>query len=210
MASTITAYVYSIDGVIPVIEEGAFIHPQAVIIGDVVIETGCYIGPGAALRGDLGRIVVKKGSNIQDNCVMHSFPERECYLEEDSHVGHGAILHGCHVGRNSLIGMNCVVMDGVNVGEECIVGAMSFVRAGTEIPRRSLFAGSPARLVRELSDDDVDWKSGGTREYQFLARRSLDTLKPVDPLTRPEKDRPALKTLAAVPLHERRRRTGSR
>ncbi len=184
------AQVFAISGVTPVIDPSAFVHPTAVLIGDAIVGPGCYVGPGAVLRGDFGRIAMGPGSNVQDNCILHSYPSGDCIVEEDGHVGHGAILHGCTVGRNALVGMQAVVMDHAVLGDESIVAAMSFVRADFEVPPRTLVAGIPAKVLRELDDTDVAWKIQGTREYQELARRSLATLVPTEPLSAVEPDRP--------------------
>jgi len=153
--------VYAIDGVVPVVDPTAFVHPTAVLIGDVIIGPRCYIGPLASLRGDFGAIRIGAGANVQDCCVMHAFPGQDAVVEEDGHVGHGAILHGCVVGKNALIGMNSVVMDGAVVGENSIVAAQSFVKAGSNLPARSLIGGIPAKVMRELSDQDIDLEIGG-------------------------------------------------
>ena len=174
---------YEIDGFIPVVDPTAFVHPTAVLIGDVIVGAGCYVGPGASLRGDFGGIVLKAGSHLPDNCVMHSFPGASALVEEVGHIGHGAILHGCIVKRNALVGMNSVVMDGAVVGEDSFVAAQSFVKAKFEIPPRTLVAGTPAKVIRPLTDQEIAWKTKGTAEYQELARRSLATLKPCAPLT---------------------------
>ncbi|MCP5373391.1 MAG: phenylacetic acid degradation protein PaaY [Hyphomicrobiales bacterium] len=202
------AKVYSIDGLIPVVHPAAFVHPDAVLIGDVVIGPDCYIGPNASIRGDFGRIVIGAGCNVQDCCVMHSFPGNECVIEDWGHVGHAAVLHGCRVGTNALVGMNACIMDGAVVGESSIVAAMAFVKAGTEIPARSLAAGSPARVLRQLSDDEIEWKRGGTREYQELARRCHASLRRVEPLAEPEPDRPRMPIAAYDPLHARKAKQG--
>ncbi len=181
--------VYEIDGVIPVVDESAFVHPNAVIIGDVVVGRGCYIGPCACLRGDFGRIVLHAGANIQDNCVVHSFPDVAVVVEQDGHVGHGAILHGCHVGRNALVGMNAVVMDDARIGENAIIGAMAFVKAGMQVPKNTLAAGTPAKVIRELSEDEIDWKHRGTEVYHQLVSRCKASLKPVTALTSVTADR---------------------
>ena len=180
---------YEFEGLIPVIHPGAFVHDTAVLIGDVLIGPGCYVGPSASLRGDFGRLVLEKGSNIQDNCVMHSFPGTEAVIEEDGHVGHGAILHGCRVGKNALIGMNAVVMDNAVIGQDSFVGAMSFVKAGLIVPPRMLALGSPAKILRELTEKELAWKIAGTREYQDLAIRSKATMRQTTPLPAPEPDR---------------------
>jgi len=192
---------YSIDGLIPVVAPGAFIHPQAVLIGDVLVGERCYVGPCASLRGDFGRVVMGAGSNVQDCCILHSFPAKDTLLEEDAHVGHGAVLHGCIVRRRALIGIGAIVMDDAVIEEEAFVGAASFVRAGFVVPARTLVTGVPARVVRELKPEELAWKAAGTREYQELAVRSLATLRECAPLPAPEPNRPRLGTSAAVPLH---------
>jgi phenylacetic acid degradation protein len=195
--------VYSLEGIIPVVDPSAFVHPQAVLIGDVVIGPRCYVGPGASLRGDMGRIVMGAGSNVQDNCVLHTFPLKEVVLEEDAHIGHGAVLHGCTVKRGALVGINAVLMDDVVVGEEALVGAASFVRAGFIVPRRTLVTGAPARAVRELTDEEVAWKAQGTREYHELAVRCLASLKECQPLTAVPAGRENVsqRPVKTVPLH---------
>jgi len=193
---------YSIDGVVPVVDPTTFVHPTASLIGDVIVGPGCYIGPGASLRGDFGRIVMKAGSNFQDGCVAHSFPGMDAVMEENAHIGHGAVLHGCTVGRHALIGMNAVVMDGAVIGESAFVGAMTFVKAGFEVPARSLVQGVPGRLLRPLTQQEIDWMHEGTRVYQELARRSLASLKPVDPLPAPEPGRQRLQVHSIQPLYK--------
>ena len=183
---------YEIDGLKPVIHPTAFVHPDAVLIGDVIVGPHCYVAPLASLRGDFGRIVLEAGSNVQDTCVMHGFPGTDTVVEENGHVGHGAVLHGCRVGKNALIGMNAVVMDNAIVGEATIVAACAFVKAGMELPARHLVAGMPAKVVRELSDQEIAWKSDGTRTYQELTERCLATLKPCAPLSEMEPGRERL------------------
>ncbi len=172
--------VYEIDGVRPVVHPSAYVHPSAVLIGDVIVGPRCYIGPCASLRGDFGRLILEEGANLQDSCVMHGFPMEDTVVETDGHIGHGAVLHGCRIGRNAMVGMNAVVMDKSVVGAESIVAAMSFVKAGMVIPPRSMVMGTPAKVVRALSDEDVAWKSFGTRQYHELAVRSLQTMREVD------------------------------
>ena len=195
--------VYSLEGVIPVVDPTAFVHPQAVLIGDVVIGPRCYVGPGASLRGDMGRIVMGAGSNVQDNCVLHTFPSKEVRLEEDAHIGHGAVLHGCTVKRGALVGINAVLMDDVVVGEEALVGAASFVRAGFIVPPRTLVTGAPAREVRKLTDEEIAWKAVGTREYHELAVRCLASLQECPPLTAvpPGREDASQRPSNTVPLH---------
>ena len=192
---------YAFEGFTPIVDARAFVHPLAVLIGDVSVAAGCYVAPGASLRGDFGRIVLGAGSNVQDNCVLHSFPGKDVLLEADAHVGHGAVLHGCRVRRGALIGIHAVVMDDVEVGEEAFVGASSFVRAGFVGPPRTLVTGIPARIVRELKAEELAWKATGTREYQELAARCLASLREVSPLAAPEPNRPVRPVSATVPLH---------
>lgn len=183
--------VYEIDGVRPVVHPTSYVHPTAVLIGDVIVGPRCYIGPLASLRGDFGRLILEEGANVQDCCVMHGFEDGETVIEADGHIGHGAVLHGCRVGRNAMVGMNAVVMDGAVVGAESIVAAMSFVKAGMVIPPRSMAMGTPARVMRALTDDDVKWKSFGTRQYHQLTTRSLATMREVEAYTEVEPNRPA-------------------
>jgi phenylacetic acid degradation protein len=172
-----------------------------VLIGDVIVGPRCYIGPLAALRGDFGRLVLEEGANLQDTCVMHGFPGCDTVVEQDGHIGHGAVLHGCRIGRNALVGMNSVIMDNAVVGADSIVAAMSFVRAGMAIPPRSMAVGSPAKVLRELSDDEIKWKTNGTAQYQELAVRSMQTMRETEALTAPEPDRKRIAWDSALPLH---------
>lgn len=196
---------YEFKGFVPVIPEDTFVHPQAMLIGNVILGHGCYIGPGASLRGDFGRIVVGDGANVQDNCILHSFPGRDAVVEPDGHIGHGAILHGCTIGRNALVGMNAVIMDGVILGAGSIVGAQAFVRGETVVPPRSMVVGSPAKVIREVTEKEVAWKTRGTAEYQQLARDCLAGLKPVAPLGRVEENRPEMAASDVVSIQEARR-----
>ena len=184
--------VYSLEGITPVVHPDAFVHETAVLIGDVIIGPGCYIGPNASLRGDFGRIIVERGANIQDSCVMHSFPDKDCIVERDGHIGHGAVLHGCRIGVNAMVGMKSVVMDDVVIAESSVVGACSFVPAKFECPPRSLVIGTPAKVKRELSDQEIEWKSQGTVEYQELVERCKSSLVKTNALTEVEDDRPRM------------------
>ncbi len=181
--------VYSIDGMIPVVDPSAFVHPTAVLIGDVHIGPGVYVGPLASLRGDFGRIEMREGANIQDCCVVHGGLENDTLIAVDGHIGHGAILHGCTIGRNAMVGMNAVVMDGAVIGDDSIVGAMAFVKAGLQVGSRQLVTGAPARVARALSDEDVARKTLGTRQYQRLVQRCRASLQRVAPLAAPEPGR---------------------
>jgi phenylacetic acid degradation protein len=183
--------VYEIDGVRPVVHPTSYVHPTAVLIGDVIVGPRCYIGPLASLRGDFGRLVLEEGANVQDCCVMHGFEDGETVIEVDGHIGHGAVLHGCRIKRNAMVGMNAVVMDGAVVGAESIVAAMSFVKAGMLIPPRSMVMGTPAKVMRELKDEDIKWKSFGTSQYHQLTERSLKTMREVEAFTEIEPNRPA-------------------
>lgn len=198
--------VYAIDGIVPVVDPTAFVHPTAVLIGDVIVGAGCYVGPCASLRGDFGRLVLEPGANLQDTCVMHGFPGTDTVVGEDGHIGHGAVLHGCKVGRNALIGMNAVIMDNAVIGESAMVAACAFVRAGVEIPARSLAAGMPARVIRNLSDEEIAWKIAGTHTYQDLTRRCLATLVECAPRAAAEPDRPRIHMPGVIPLVELKKR----
>ena len=193
--------VYEINGVTPVVHPTAYVHPSAVLIGDVIVGPRCYIGPLASLRGDFGRLILEEGANLQDTCVMHGFPGADTVVEQDGHIGHGAVLHGCRIGRNALVGMNSVVMDNAVIGAESIVAAMSFVKAGMEVPARSLVVGSPAKVARPLSDDEIQWKSAGTAQYQELAVRSMRTMRETEALTELPAERPRMAWDSALPLH---------
>ncbi|MEO8740289.1 MAG: phenylacetic acid degradation protein PaaY [Casimicrobiaceae bacterium] len=198
--------VWSIDGITPVVDPSAFVHPSAVLIGDVIVGAGCYIGPLASLRGDFGRLEVRAGANIQDNCVMHGFPGTDTIVEEDGHIGHGAILHGCVVKRNALVGMNAVVNDNAVIGESAIVAAMAFVKAGMVVPERTLVAGVPAKVMRELSALEMTWKVEGTQSYQELTRRSLATMRETDALPAAESARKRIEVAELLPLSTLKRR----
>jgi len=181
---------FAIEDLVPVVDPTAYVHPSAVLIGDVIVGPGCYVGPCASLRGDFGRIVMKAGSNVQDTCVMHGFPGGETVIGEEGHIGHGAVIHGASIGRNVLVGIKAVIMDNAVIGESAVLGAMTFVPEGKEVPARHLALGIPMRVVRELTDEELKWKRGGTLEYQNLVRRCLATLRPVTPLSEPQKKRP--------------------
>jgi phenylacetic acid degradation protein len=192
--------VWSINGVTPVVDPTAFVHPSAVLIGDVLVGAGCYIGPAACLRGDFGRIDVRAGANLQDCCVMHGFPGTDTVVEAEGHVGHGAILHGCIVQKNALVGMNAVVNDSAVIGESAIVAAMAFVKAGMIVPPRTLVAGVPAKVVRALTDQELKWKIEATVSYQELARRSLATMVETEALTAVEPGRKRIELPELLPL----------
>ncbi|MEY2656127.1 MAG: hypothetical protein RLZZ524_3155 [Pseudomonadota bacterium] len=199
---------YAIDGIRPVVDPTAHVHPTAVLIGDVIVGPGAYIGPLASLRGDFGRIVIERGANVQDTCVMHGFPGSDTVVEENGHIGHGAVLHGCVVRRDALVGMNAVVMDEAEVGPQTIVAACAFVRAGLKLPARSLVAGLPAKVVRELTETEIAWKREGTGVYQDLTRRCLASLVECEPLPEAEPDRPRMPAPDVKPLVATRRDGG--
>lgn len=194
------ARVYEIDGIVPVIDPTAYVHPDAILIGDVIIGPDCYVGPAACLRGDFGRLILERGANLQDTCVMHGFPNTDTVIEEDGHIGHGAVLHGCRIGKNAMVGMNAVVMDNAVIGESCIVAAMAFIKAGAIIPARSLVAGLPGKIIRQLSEEEINWKSEGTRTYHALSQRCHQSMKPAEPLQQVEKNRARIPREALEPL----------
>lgn len=194
--------VYAIDGITPVVHPTAYVHPSAVLIGDVIVGPGAYIGPCACLRGDFCRIVVEAGANIQDTCMLHGFPGKDTVVGENATIGHGAVLHGCTIGRGALIGMNCVVNDNAEVGEDAVVAAMAFVKAEGRIPARALAAGIPARVLRELSAEEISWKRDNANQYQKLAERSAKCMELVDALTVPEPGRKRIEIPGSIPLSE--------
>ncbi len=198
---------YSIDGITPVVDPTAYVHPSAILIGDVVVGPGVYVGPLASLRGDFGRIVIGAGANIQDCCILHAFPERDLLVEEDGHIGHSAILHGCIVRRNALVGINATVNDNAEIGESAFVAAQAFVRAAFVVPPRSLAAGVPAKVVRELSETELEWKRGATRQYQELARRSRATMTETVALLAVEPGRKRFRDASVAPLSETKRKS---
>ncbi|MFN8264904.1 MAG: transferase hexapeptide repeat family protein [Chitinophagaceae bacterium] len=177
--------IYSFKDFIPVVDESSFVHPLAAVTGDVIIGKNCYIGPGAALRGDWGTIVIEDGCNVQENCTLHMFPGTTVLLKEGAHIGHGAVIHGATIGRNCLIGMNAVIMDHVILGDECIVGALSFVKEGESFNARSLIVGNPAKKIKEVTDEMINWKTEGTKLYQQLATDMNNEWKECEPLRAP-------------------------
>ena len=187
--------IYTFNGFTPVVHPSSFIHPLAAVTGNVEIGKEVYVGPGAAIRGDWGRIVIKDGCNVQENCTIHMFPGVEVILEEQAHIGHGAIIHGSHIGENVLIGMNSVIMDNVIIEKECIIGALSFIKEGSHIPYRSLVVGNPGRVVKKVSDEMIDWKSRGTLLYRTLPSECHSTLKESDALTERPSQLPQQKSL---------------
>ena len=193
---------YSFKGHIPVVHESSFVHPLAAVTGNVLIGKNCYIGPGAAIRGDWGAIILEDGVNVQENCTVHMFPGKTIVLKEGAHIGHGAIIHGANLGRNCLIGMNSVIMDDAEIGDECIVGAMTFVKAESVFSSRSLIVGNPAKVIKEVTDKMMEWKSAGTKLYQALPTDCHESLKEVVPLREIPKDKPKqedfYKTLAEL------------
>lgn len=173
---------YEFNGIKPVVQESAFVHPQAAVTGNVVIGKDVYIGPGCALRGDWGKIIISDGCNVQENCTIHMFPGVTVLLKESAHIGHGAIIHGATIGKNCLVGMNAVIMDEVDLGDESIVGALCFIRQGEKIPARSLVVGNPAKIIKPVSDEMIRWKTEGTKLYQQLPRHCMESLRPCEPL----------------------------
>ena len=199
--------IYEFDGFVPVIHESTFIHPHATVTGNVIIGRDVYVGPGAAIRGDWGGIVIEDGCNVQENCTVHMFPGVTVVLEAAAHIGHGAVVHGARIGANALVGMNAVIMDNAVVGAGSIVGALSFVPADMVIPERKLVVGNPARIVKDVSDDMLAWKSDGTALYQQLPAAMRESWKEVRPLREVPRDRPAQSTVLKT-WNETRTRKG--
>ncbi|MGH8668331.1 MAG: phenylacetic acid degradation protein PaaY [Burkholderiales bacterium] len=200
--------VYAIDGITPVVDPTAYVHPSAVLIGDVIVGARAYIGPGASLRGDFGRIVVEAGANIQDTCMLHGFPGKDTVVGAESTIGHGAVLHGCVVGRGALIGMNAVINDNAEVGEDAVVAALAFVKAEARVLPRTLVAGIPARQLRILSEQELQWKKDNMHLYQQLAVRSATTMREVEALTAVEPNRKRIDIPGSVPLSELKKKHG--
>jgi phenylacetic acid degradation protein/carnitine operon protein CaiE len=182
--------IYEFNGYKPVVHPTSFIHPQACVTGNVIIGKHVYVGPGAALRGDWGEIIIEDGCNIQENCTIHMFPGVTVLLKESAHIGHGAIIHGGIVGKNVLVGMNAVIMDNVIIGDNSIIGALCFVPEGMQIPERKIVVGNPAKIIKEVSDEMIAWKTQGTKLYQQLPNELFSTLKPCEPLTEIPLNRP--------------------
>ena len=181
--------IYEFNGYKPVIHKSSFVHKEATIIGNVIIGKDVYIGPGASLRGDWGQITIKDGCNVQDNCIIHIFPGKDVVLQENAHIGHGAIIHGANIGKNSMVGMNAVVMDDANIGDECIVGALCFVKGEMQIPNRKIVVGNPAQIKGDVSDSMINWKSKGTELYQELPEECRRLMKECIPLSEIEENR---------------------
>ena len=182
--------IYSFKGHIPVVHASSFVHPLAAVTGNVIIGENCYIGPGAAIRGDWGEIILENGVNVQENCTVHMFPGKSIVLQQGAHVGHGAIIHGANLGRNTMVGMNSVIMDGAVIADECIVGAMAFVKAESVFAPRQLIVGNPAKAIKEVSSQMLAWKTAGTKLYQSLPKNCIETLREVSPLREIPEDRP--------------------
>jgi phenylacetic acid degradation protein len=187
--------IYSFKGFLPIVHETSFVHPQATVTGNVIIGKHCYIGPGAALRGDWGGIVLEDGCNVQENCTIHMFPGVTVLLKEGAHIGHGAVIHGAIIGRNCLVGMNSVIMDNVQLGDECIVGALSFIKEGEVFEPRSLIVGNPAKKIKEVSEEMIGWKTKGTQLYQSLPNEMMNEWEACEPLREIPADRPAQEKL---------------
>lgn len=181
--------VYAFEGIVPVVHPTTYLHPTAVLIGDVIIGPRCYVGPGASLRGDFGRIAIEGDSSVQDSCTLHTSASSDCIVRRGATIGHGAILHGCLIGENALVGMNAVVLDHAEIGDECLVAALSLVKSDMRAPQRSLVAGNPAAVVKTMAEDAIRWRNNGQGEYQRLAERSRTLLVECAPLAEPEADR---------------------
>ena len=174
--------IYSFKEFTPVIDASSFIHPLAAITGNIIIGKDCYIGPGAALRGDWGKIIIEDGCNVQENCIIHMFPGVTVLLKPGAHIGHGAVIHGATIGKNCLVGMNAVIMDNVELGDECIIGALTFIKQDERIPARSLVAGNPGKIIKQVTDEMLGWKTEGTKLYQSLPKAMFESWKECEPL----------------------------
>ena len=175
--------IYRYQDYTPVVDPTSFVHPQAAVTGNVIIGKHCYIGPGAALRGDWGQIILEDGCNVQENCTIHMFPGVTVLLKKGAHIGHGAIIHGATIGKNCLVGMNSVIMDDVVIGDESIIGALTFIKEGEKIPARSIIVGNPGKIIKQVTDEMIDWKTKGTELYQALPKEMMEECKPCEPLS---------------------------
>ena len=178
--------IYEFNNYKPVIHKSSFVHELAAVTGNVIIGKDVYVGPGAAIRGDWGEIIIEDGCNIQENCTIHVFPGKNVLLKHSAHIGHGAVIHGSIIGKNTLIGMYSVIMD-----DACIIGALCFVKAKMNIPNRKLVLGNPAIIKGDVSDEMIEWKSNGTAIYQELPKECQNTLKECNPLRKIPKNRPS-------------------
>src|SRR5436190_7606114 len=187
--------IYEFNKYKPVIHRASFIHPLAAVTGNVIIGKNCYIGPGAALRGDWGGIFIEDGCNVQENCIIHMFPGVTVLLKQSSHIGHGATIHGATIGKNCLVGMNSVIMDNVELGDDCIIGALSFIKESEKIPSRSLVVGNPAKIIKQVTDEMISWKTKGTGLYQQLPKEMFESFKACEPLHEIPNNRPQQENL---------------
>jgi carbonic anhydrase/acetyltransferase-like protein (isoleucine patch superfamily) len=194
---------YEFNGIKPIADPSSFIHPQAAVTGNVIIGKDCYIGPGAALRGDWGQIILEDGCNVQENCTIHMFPGVTVRLKESAHIGHGAIIHGATIGKNCLVGMNAVIMDNVQLGDECIVGALTFIKEGEIIPGRSLVVGNPGKIIKQVTNEMMAWKTEGTKIYQQLPAECYSSLKPCEPFSKLPGNRPQQPSFYAPPKNQK-------
>jgi phenylacetic acid degradation protein/carnitine operon protein CaiE len=176
---------------IPAVHNSSFVHPLAAVTGNVIIGKDVYVGPGAAIRGDWGGIIIEDGCNVQENCIIHMFPGITVILKENAHIGHGAIIHGAMIGKNCLIGMNSVIMDNVELGDECIVGALTFIKADEKFSSRSLIVGNPAKKIKDVTDEMITWKTEGTKLYQQLPSEMMQHWKACEPLREVPANRPS-------------------
>ncbi len=171
---------YVFEGRKPQVGKTSFVHEDAVVIGDVRIGDTCFIGAGAVLRGDWGTIIVEDGSNVQENAVIHAGPESTTHLGKDSHVGHGAILHGCTLDEHVLVGMGAIVNDAAHIGQGAIIASGALVAPRMEVPPRKMVVGVPGRVVKDVDERMEGFIWMGTRLYQTLPERYGNTLEKVD------------------------------
>ena len=201
--------IYEFNGIKPVVHGSAFVHPLAAVTGNVVLGKDVYVGPGAAIRGDWGAITIEDGCNVQENCTLHMFPGKAVVLKEMAHIGHGSIVHGAVIGRNAMVGMNAVIMDDVEIGDECIIGALCFVKAQAKIPARSLVVGNPYKIIRQIEDEMIAWKTKGTEIYMGLPADCHATLKPCEPLREVPAERPRQQDMYEIWATARRTADGT-
>ncbi len=171
---------YQFENYVPRVDPSSYVHPEAVLIGNVSISGNCYIGPGASIRADWGSITIGPGSNIQDRVVIHVKPEHSVVLGANSHIGHGAILHGPCLGFHVFVGMGAIIMDEAELGDNCCVAAGTLIPGGMKIPANKLIKGIPGRIVSDVSLEMAAELETATKHYQALAERCLKGMRRID------------------------------
>ncbi len=169
--------IYALDGIKPQLAKDSWVADNVVLVGDVVLEAACSIWFGAVLRGDNEQILVGQGSNIQENCVLHTDMGYPLVIGAGCTIGHKAMLHGCVIGDNSLIGMGAIVLNGAKIGKNCLIGAGALIPEGKDIPDGALVMGSPGKVIRQLDFTAINALRESALHYQQNMRRFRDGLQ---------------------------------